>query len=116
MADFTLNIDLLKLSGATRQEVVINGQKIFAVVIPVDRGMLYNGQKGVYLDLRMVNKPNSFGSSHFLRQSVSKGVYDKLTLEERSTLPILGNAKEVKAYSRPEPRGDEMQYGNFDDI
>lgn len=116
MADFTLNIDLLKISGATRQEVIINGQKSYAVVIPVDRGMLYNGQKGVYLDLRMICKPNTFGSSHFLRQSVSKGVYDKLTLEERSSLPILGNAKEAKAYSRPESRGDETQYGNFEDL
>ena len=54
----------------------------------VDKGRLYKGEKGIYLDVVLFETPNSEFNNYCIKQSISK--------EEREKgvdLPIIGGAK-----------------------
>lgn len=74
----------MKLKGKTSTQECI--------VIPVKTAHLYEGEKGIYLDLTAIEpKQPSFGQSHFIKQNLPEAVYKALTKEEQDALPIIGN-------------------------
>lgn len=94
--NFTVNIDLSRLSGARTQEMNIDGTLQRCLILPIDSAHLYEGSRGVYLDLKLVEHSSAYGDTHFAKQSVSKKAYDAMTFDQRSAIPILGNAKPLK--------------------
>lgn len=109
MADFQIKVDLLKLQGAAIKDMTAaDGRTMRCVVIPIWEAGIYEGKKGVYLDLRAVETQNpQYEDTHFVKQSVTREKYSAMTEEQREAIPIVGNLKPVrKAQSAP------LNYGN----
>jgi hypothetical protein len=72
-------------------------------VTKIDKARLYKGQKGTYLDatVYLLDEPDEYGNSGMITQSVSKD-------ERESGVKgaILGNAKVLKDFGKPEPKAE----------
>lgn len=93
MGNITGKIDLQKLQGATIMELGKNKTK--CIVLPIEMAGLYAGEKGTYLDwtaipLKEVKADRK--DTHFIKLSVSKDKFNAMTEEQKSEIPILGNA------------------------
>lgn len=68
-------------------------------VTKIDKKSLLVGQKGTYLTLvvqELKNGVSQYGDTHFVKQSLSKEVYQAMSEDERKNIPILGNMKPSK--------------------
>lgn len=64
-------------------------------VSKIDKSRLFRGEKGTYLDLVLIETPNSKYGTHIIKQSAPKGI----------DMPILGNVqlpKEGRQMTREE--------------
>jgi hypothetical protein len=67
--------------------------KVKCLVLPIAENKLFEGQKGLYLDLvgfeiKEVKGDNK--QTHLLKQSFSKDVLDNMTEDQKNEVPILG--------------------------
>lgn len=86
--------NLLALPGAFVANIQGKTAKKRCLCIPIEDAHLYEGEKGVYLNLNMwVSKNSQYGDSHYLTQNLSKEVWDAMTEEQKKSQPILGNVK-----------------------
>lgn len=89
-----LNLSLLQNTAT----VSLKGKQ--CLVIPIeDNPTLFIGKKGVYLDLSVVETPDSqYGHSHYVRANVGASKRQNYSREELKALtPILGNLKPFEA-------------------
>lgn len=87
-------VNLLALGGAFMANIQGKTAKKRCICIPVDDAHLYEGEKGVYLNMNMwVSKNSQYGDSHYLTQNLPKEVRDTMSEDEKKSLPILGNVK-----------------------
>lgn len=88
MANISTRLNLLAIPGAVKHELEgKGGKKVKAVVIPIEYANLYEGEKGVYLDMIGfdLKKPElSRKDTHLVKQSLPK---EKQTDND----PILGS-------------------------
>lgn len=112
MANYVLNINLLKIDGAVLQTNP-SGEK--AVILPVDSADIFINQSGTaaYLGINMYESHNSqYGDSHSLKLKYNKSTIDKIGVDAVKAKPFIGNAKEKQPY------GDNTQSApqatNFD--
>ena len=110
MKNYQLSIDLLKLHGAALQDLrAADGGVKRCLVIPVWDAGLYEGKKGVYLDLRAVELQNpQFEDTHFVKQSLTTERYKSMSEEERSAMPIIGNLRPAKSYTNNQQQGQPL--------
>lgn len=64
-------------------------------VSKVDKSRLFKGEKGTYLDLVLIETPNSKYGSHMIKQSAPKG----------TDMPILGNVQHPRATTQQSREG-----------
>lgn len=121
MGNISIRLNLLQLNAAVKK---LKGQsgEIECLVLPIKQNSLYEGEKGIYLDLQAFEIKNKKGDSkdtHLIKQSLPKEVYDKLTEEERKEQPIIGNAtmwgggpatEKVKSSSAPLGSEDDLPF------
>lgn len=68
-------------------------------VLAIDKARLFQGEKGKYLDIVLIETPNSqYGDDYMIVQSVTKEEREKGVKG-----PILGNAKIVGGKQAPKP-------------
>lgn len=92
--NYALKQNLLALKGAFIANIQGKTAKKRCVCIPIEDAHLYEGEKGVYLNVNMwVSKNSQYGDSHYLTQNLPKEVRDAMPEEEKKSLPILGNVK-----------------------
>ena len=92
--NYSLKQNLLALKGAFVANIQGKTSKKRCICIPVEEAHLFEGEKGVYLNMNMwVSKNSQYGDSHYLTQNLSKEVRDAMSEEEKKSLPILGNVK-----------------------
>ena len=92
--NYAQKVNLLSLGGAFIANIQGKSAKKRCICIPVEDAHLYEGEKGVYLNMNMwVSKNSQYGDSHYLTQNLPKEVRDAMTEEEKKSLPILGNVK-----------------------
>lgn len=87
-----LNLEALK---CVKQLKKGKSGDIMCLVIPIEANNLYQGEKGTYLDLvgfKIKDKKNDSKDTHLIKQSLPKEVFEKMTDEEKRSMPILGNA------------------------
>src|SRR5690606_35561326 len=88
MGNISTRLNLLAIPGAVKHELEgKNGKKVAAVVIPIEYANLYNGEKGVYLDLiafDLKNPREVSKDTHLVKQSLSKE-------KQTEDMPILGS-------------------------
>lgn len=96
MSSYGININLLKLKNTAviDLESKKTGTKKKCLIIPITDNDLFLSDKGVYLSLNAyeANGLND-NKTHLLKQNFTKEVREKMTEDEKNTLPILGDAK-----------------------
>ena len=76
MENLSIKIDLAKLNGAFIKEIAGRTETKNCLVIPINDASLFQGQKGIYLDLLAREmKDSRYGDTHVLKQSLPKDVY-----------------------------------------
>lgn len=107
MSNFNLKLDLTKIPYSFVSELKGTNETKRCVCIPVDSFGVFEGQKGVYLDLRIVERKQAgeYGDTHFASLSVQGEVYKAMTDEQKKAIPIIGSMKpaqqaEVKSRCR----------------
>ena len=99
MANYSLNVNLLKIDGASLQTSPTTGKK--AVVIPVDDADIFVNESNTaaYLGMNMYESRNSqYGESHSLKLKFSKATIERVGVEAIKAKPFIGNAKEKTPY------------------
>lgn len=99
MANYSLNINLLKIDGASLQTNPNTGKK--AVIIPVDTADIFINESGTaaYLGVNMYESRNSqYGDSHSLKLKFNKATIDRIGVDAIKAKPFIGNAKEKQPY------------------
>jgi hypothetical protein len=86
----------------------LNGKNgtIKCLVLPIAENSLYEGEKGIYLDLQaweIKEKRADRKDTHIIKQSYLKEVFDQLTDTQKQSIPIIGNAILWGGFSEPEP-------------
>ena len=106
-----IKIDLTAFAGAGKINLSgKNGQLKKCLVIPIEENHLFEGEKGIYADFIAweMKERKENGTTHLLKQSLSKEVRSAMTDEQKKSLPIFGDmkdvqteTKELEAYSVP---------------
>lgn len=99
MANYTLNVNLLKIDGASLQTNPTTGKR--AIVIPVDDADIFVNESNTaaYLGMNMYESRNSqYGESHSLKLKFSKATIERVGVEAIKAKPFIGNAKEKTPY------------------
>lgn len=99
MANYTLNVNLLKIDGASLQTNPTNGKR--AIVIPVDDADIFVNESNTaaYLGMNMYESRNSqYGESHSLKLKFSKATIERVGVDAIKAKPFIGNAKEKTPY------------------
>ena len=99
MANYTLNVNLLKIDGASLQTNPTTGKR--AIVIPVDEADIFINESNTaaYLGMNMYESRNSqYGDSHSLKLKFSKATIDRIGVDAIKAKPFIGNAKEKTPY------------------
>lgn len=104
MENLSIKIDLAKLNGAFIKEIAGRTETKNCLVIPINDASLFQGQKGIYLDLLAREmKDSRYGDTHIVKQNLPKEKYQALTEDERRNQPILGSAKVMSGYGDSTP-------------
>ncbi len=122
MANISVKLNLAGLKHAVKKMKGQTSDEIECLVIPIDLNKLYRGEKGLYLDLTLIEiKDRSKQApdqkdTHLVKQSFSKDYYDSLTEEQRKEFPILGNAilwsqnSNEPELSKPQEKHDDLPF------
>lgn len=100
MANYSLNINLLKIDGASLQTNPNTGKR--AVIIPIDDADIFVNESGTaaYLGVNMYESRNSqYGDSHSLKLKFNKATIDRIGVDAIKAKPFIGNAKEKQPYN-----------------
>ena len=101
MANYSLNVNLLKIDGASLQTNPTTGNR--AIVIPVDDADIFVNESNTaaYLGINMYERHNSqYGDNHSLKLKYSKATIDRIGVDAIKAKPFIGNAKEKLPYGQ----------------
>lgn len=113
MANYSLNINLLKIDGASLVTNPTTGKR--AIVIPVDDADIFinENRTAAYLGLNMYESHNSqYGDSHSLKVKYSKTTIDRVGVDAIKAKPFVGNAKEKLPYGSGQTQAPEQAPNN----
>ena len=118
---FSLKVDLLKLKNARRVTIPGKTSRKRGIFIPFeDNSEVYDGEKGVYLNLTVVEmkQPGQYGDTHIVKGNKSEEEYKAMGDEERKALPILGQMRplERKTVQQPAPQVQVERTEEDDDL
>lgn len=95
MANISIKLNVQQLKHVVREFTGKDGKKIKCLLIPIEENMLFEGEKGTYLNLTAIEIKNKVGDSkdtHLIKQDIPKDQYEAMSEDERKSFPILGNA------------------------
>jgi hypothetical protein len=106
MSNFSIQVDLAKLSGA--QVTDINGKR--CVVVPVEENEIFISSRGAaYLSFSAnACSASKYGESHIVKRRLSKDSFARMSKEERNAMPILGSMKEF-SFSQTQAQAPSQQ-------
>lgn len=87
----------INLAALKNAAIIKSGKNkdVDCILIPIAQNHLFKSEKGaVYLDLQGFEYKNQKADSkdtHLVKQSLPKEVFNKMTDDEKSAMPILGN-------------------------
>lgn len=111
---YSLKIDLKKLTKAFVKDIQGTEKTVQCLCIPIQENELFVSSKGaVYVDLIAIPSPNNaYGCTHLIKKKVKKEVYKALKDGERLDAPILGNVKPLVSIKNDDPQDAQKKYGN----
>ena len=89
MKNFNVKINLALMNGVKTITSKKNNEKY--VCIPLSDNYIFEGKKGLYLDLTAYSYDGKYGESHFLKNRIPKDVYEKMSEEDKKNTHILGS-------------------------
>lgn len=96
--NISIKVNLKQLKHVEREMTNKDGKKIKVLILPVEENMIFQGEKGSYLNLTAIEiKDRSKFSAdqkdtHLIKQDIPKEKYEAMSEEARKAMPILGNA------------------------
>ena len=106
MSNQAINLKLTTLKNAGKARLTDNkGAAIDCLVIPIKDNHLYESERGdIYLTLTAwENERLKDGKTHLIKQSFNKEVRERMTEEEKKSIPILGDMKPIGQEKREMP-------------
>lgn len=98
MSNFNIKLDLSKVKGAFVSDIKGKTATKKCLCLPIEESNLYQGNKGIYISLSAFEMQEArYNDTHFIKQSISKEEYEKLTDEERKATAILGGMRPVQS-------------------
>lgn len=98
MSNFGIKINLTKVKSAFLTNIKGTAETKRCLVIPLDSTDVFEGEKGVYLNLAAFEmKEHKYQDTHLVKVSLEKEVYEALTEEERNNQPIIGSMRPIVA-------------------
>ena len=89
MKNFNVKINLALMNGVKLITSKKNNEKY--VCIPLSENYIFEGKKGLYLDLTAYSYDGKYGESHFLKNRIPKDIYEKMSEEDKKNTPIIGS-------------------------
>ena len=80
------------------------------VCIPLSNNYIFEGRKGLYLDLTAYSYDGKFGESHFLKNRIPKDVYEKMSDEDKKNTPILGSLSPLEMDNGITEKADYQEF------
>ena len=101
MSNYGIKINLTKIKEHFLQNIKGNTMTKRCICIPLDALGIYEGEKGIYLDLVAFEyKEPKFADTHMVKISIPKEIVDAMTEEEKNAQPIVGGLKPIVAAER----------------
>lgn len=110
-----IKINLSKIPGAARITLTgQSGKQKRGIFIPEEDAHLYDGEKGLYLNLVAIRpKEEKYNQSHFIKLNLDRATYDAMSQEERDELPIIGSVTRLESTARAHAEApSSIQIGN----
>lgn len=106
MSNQAINLKLTALKDAGKAKLTNQrGEAVDCLIIPIKDNHLYESERGdIFLTVTAwENDKLKDGKTHLIKQSFNKEVREKMTEEERKTIPILGDMKPIGQEKRELP-------------
>ena len=111
MKNFNVKINLAFMNGVKLVTSKKDNEKY--VCIPLSDNYIFEGRKGLYLDLTAYSYDGKYGESHFLKNRIPKDIYEKMSEEEKKNTPILGSLSPLEMDNGITEKAD---YQEFDEV
>lgn len=89
MKNFNVKINLALMNGVKTITSKKDNEKY--VCIPLSDNYIFEGKKGLYLDLTAYSYDGKYGESHFLKNRIPKDIYEKMSEEDKKNTKIIGS-------------------------
>lgn len=89
MKNFNVKINLALMNNV--KTIVSKKDNEKYICIPLSNNYIFEGKKGLYLDLTAYCYDGKFGESHFLKNRIPKDIYEKMSEEDKKNTPIIGS-------------------------
>jgi len=94
MSSYASKTNLMKISGAFLTNLKGKTETKRCICIPIDSIDLYEGEKGIYLDMiHSEMREPKYADTHLSKASVKKEIYEGMTEEQRNNIPIIGSMR-----------------------
>lgn len=111
MKNFNVKINLALMNGVKTITSKKNNEKY--VCIPLSVNYIFEGRKGLYLDLTAYSYDGKFGESHFLKNRIPKDVYEKMSEEDKKNTTILGSLSPLEM---DKGIAEKVDYQDFNEV
>lgn len=108
MKNFSVKINLALLNNVKTITSKKNNEKF--VCIPLSNNYIFEGRKGLYLDLTAYSYEGKFGESHFLKNRIPKDVYEKMSDEDKKNTTIIGSMSILEMDNRITEKADFQEF------
>lgn len=117
MANYGLQIDLLKLKGAFMRNLQGKAATKKCIIIPVDdNDSIFLGEKGCYLNMTAIELENpQYSDTHCIKGNIPKEVREQMSKEEQYAQPILGGLRTLQPQA-PQQMQVQGTIDNMDDL
>lgn len=89
MKNFNVKINLALMNNVKTFTSEKDNEKY--VCIPLSKNYIFEGRKGLYLDLTAYSYDGKYGESHFLKNRIPKDIYEKMSDEDKKNTTIIGS-------------------------
>lgn len=106
MSNQAINLKLTALKSAGKARLTNpKGETVDCLIIPIKDNHLYESERGdIYLSLTAwENDKLKDGKTHLIKQSFDKEVRERMSEEEKKSIPILGDMKPIGQEKREMP-------------
>ena len=116
MSRISGKINLTDLVSVLTSRKGKDGKMIEGVFIPIENNNLFKSDKGnVYMDFTSfpLKSPKEGGDTHVVKLSVPKDLFEAMTDDQKSEIPLIGN---IKVWEGGAQEKDVPETGPEDDL